>query len=160
MSSIIPDKVKGVSFTKRPGPVPYSYRIIYKVSQIALILFYCCGRKACSLQKVHIVATALSSKSEMDKLLLFLKGSEKSIILVRFDPAINRAIDFALAEGIILRQKNGLFKLTEKGKEYIVEVIKDKSLFIFEKNNLEQIGLKLTEDRINQLISTWSGSDV
>lgn len=155
MDQIIPEKVEGVRFTNRPIPVPYNYRIIYKVAQISLIIHYCSGRKACSLEKIHIIATALSSSIELEKLLDYIEDNRKSMILVRFDPAINRAIDFALAEEIIQRQKNGLFKLSQKGKIYTNEISNDCDLFILEKSNLKSIELKLTEEMVNNLLSIW-----
>ena len=157
MDQIIPEKVEGVRFTNRPIPVPYNYRIIYKLAQIALIIHYCSARKACSLEKIHIIATALSSSSELEKLLNYIEDNKKSMILVRFDPAINRAIDFALAEELILRQKNGLFKLSKKGKSYINEIVNDSDLFILEKSSLKRIELKLTEEKVNNLLSIWGG---
>lgn len=156
----IPDNVEGISFTNRPIAVPYNYRIIYRISQIILIIYYCCNRKACSLEKIHITSSALSTKDEMEKLLQFIDKEKESYILVRFNPAINRAIDFALAEDILIRQKNGLFKLSTKGKRYMDNIVKDRDLFIFEKLNLSNIGTKLTEDKISQLISLWRGSYV
>jgi hypothetical protein len=160
MGSILPKKAKVVIFTERPIPVPYNYRISYKITQIALIIKFCSGTKACSIEKIHIISNSLSTKKELGKLKNYLNEIKGEVILARFDPSINRAIDFALAENLILRQKNGLFKLTKKGSIYINEIINDKDIFLFEKVNLEDIGLKLTEEKVEQLISFWSDFNV
>lgn len=156
MENIIPKEVENITFINRPIPVPYNYRIVYKITQIALIIHICSGRKACSLTKIHMISTSLNSKEEFDNLLNYVIHNRHEINLVRFDPSINRAIDFALAEGILLRQKNGLFKLSPKGKEFVENIIKDKNLFIFEKSQLNQLGGNLTEDKIERLIAMWS----
>ncbi|MGX5623668.1 hypothetical protein [Bacillus cereus] len=160
MENIIPNEVESITFTNKPIPVPYNYRIVYKITQIALIVYICSGRKACSLIKIHMISTALNSKERFDNLLNYVIYNEQAIDLVRFDPSINRAVDFALAEGILLRQKNGLFKLPIKGKGYIEHIINDTSMFIFERNQLKQLGSNLTEDKIDRLISIWSDIDV
>ena len=58
---IIPDGIKDVEFTKRPDPVPYNYRISYKVAQICLILDLAVKKGGCSFQLIQIVATALTT---------------------------------------------------------------------------------------------------
>lgn len=160
MENLIPNEVESIIFTNKPIPVPYNYRIVYKITQIALIIHICSGRKACSLIKIHMISTALKSKEGFNNLMNYVVYNKQAIDLVRFDPSINRAVDFALAEGILLRQKNGLFKLTIKGKLYIQHIIKDASMFIIEKNQLKQLGSNLTEDKIDRLISMWSDIDV
>lgn len=53
--------------------------------------------------------------------------------LVRFDPAISRAINFALADELIYRQGNGLFRLTTTGKKLLTSIYTDNKLMTVEK---------------------------
>lgn len=79
---------------------------------------------------------------------------------MRFDPVINRAIGYALSENLIIRQANGLFKLSPKGKNCVNEINKDTTLFIREKKIMESISFKLTEEKIKSLILDWRINNV
>lgn len=149
------DSVKKIHFTKRPIPVPYNYRIMYKIAQIVLIMGTCCGKKGCSLEKLHMISMGLSSKEQMDKLINFVNGKAENYTLIRFEPALNRAVSFAIAEKIIFRQKNGLLKLTTNGKMFINELKQDNELLILEKEYLKCIGNNLTEEKIMGIMTDW-----
>lgn len=155
MGEIILEGVKKVSVVNRPIPVPYNYRIIYKIAQLVLIMGKCCGRCGCSLEKLHMISVALTSNNEVKKLLSFIDGTSKEYTLVRFDPAVNRALNFALAERILYKQSNGLLRLGDNGKKFFKEIMNDKELLWLEKNNLDKIGVALSEDMIKALKMDW-----
>lgn len=52
-----------IIFDEKPEAVPYNYRASYKVAQLCLIIDLCCVREGCSLLKLHMISTALSTKS-------------------------------------------------------------------------------------------------
>lgn len=144
-----------IVFNSKPDAVPYNYRISYKLSQICLMITLCCsGRSGCSLIKLHILSSALNTQDNMDMLEKYV-NDKISYILVRFDPAINRAVKYALAEELIFQLKNGTLKLTEKGKNLVKEIRKDDNLMVREKEYLARIGNKLTTEKIENLMSTW-----
>jgi hypothetical protein len=156
---LLPDNIEKIRMVQRPIAVPYNYRIMYKLAQIALIMSFCCGNKGCSMQKMQMISFGLSSKIELDKLLAFINGKLQYPI-IRYDPSINRAILYALAEKLIFKQTNGLFRLTTKGKQFTQEVNQDNQIFIIEKISLREIGTKLTEDKIKGVIADWRTFDV
>ena len=144
-----------IIFDSKPDAVPYNYRISYKMSQIALIIGMCCnGRSGCTLVKLHIIANALNTKKYMDDLESYV-NDRMPYILVRFDPAINRAVKYALADEVICQLKNGSFKLTEKGKQLVRLIKKDDELMEQEKEYLTRIGYKLNPEKLERLTSTW-----
>lgn len=158
MSTLLPDDIEKVRLIDRPIAVPYNYRVMYKLAQIALIMSLCCGKKGCSMQKLQMISMGLSSKQEMDQLVSFINGG-LHYPLIRFDPSVNRAILFALSEKIILRQANGLFRLTPKGKTFCDEINVDNQLLIIEKGYIKQISTKLTEDIIQSIMADWRTYD-
>lgn len=160
VESIIPENVVGFRVTKRAISVPYKYRILYMISQICLILNICSGKKACSLLKIQIISTAISSKNEFKKLIMFLDDSKYPLEIIRFDPSVNRGIDFAIAEKLLHRQKNGLVKLSDKGRKFINEILMYEEIFKLEKKQLNIIGDRVNEEKIGQLITLWSDFDV
>lgn len=145
---------ENIVFDAKPEAVPYNYRISYKVSQVCLIISITCQREGCSLIKLHIISNALNTNEEMKTLLKYLDGSSLDMI-VRFDPAVNRAIKYAIADKLIYQLKNGTFKLTNKGRELVKFINKDSNLMIHEKKQLKSLGNQLTPDRIKELMSLW-----
>lgn len=144
-----------IVFDSKPDAVPYNYRISYKVAQICLILLKTCnGRGGCSLVKLHIFSSALNTKESMKVLQEYLQD-KLPYMIVRFDPAVNRAIKFASADGLICQLQNGKFRLSEKGKAFVLEIEKDKELMVSEKQYLNEYGKKLTDDKVETIMSTW-----
>ncbi|MHB9924600.1 hypothetical protein [Clostridium botulinum] len=160
MDDILFDSVDKVRFVKRPIPVPYNYRIMYKIAQIVLVIGTCCGKRGCSLEKLHMICMGLVSKDEMCNLIQFTKGKLTNYNLIRFNPAINRAVSFAIGDKIIFRQKNGLFRLTQEGKIFLNEIKHDKDLLLLEKAYLKDISNNLTEERINEVMAEWRVQNV
>lgn len=143
-----------IIFDLKPEAVPYNYRISYKLAQLCLIVDKSCsGRSGCSLIKLHIISNALKTRDYMIELDDYIKGNI-SFMLVRFDPAVNRAIKYALADKLIYVLQNGSFKVTDKGKELIKQIERE-NLMISERLYLSQIGNKLGKEKIDELLSSW-----
>lgn len=94
-----------IVFDAKPDAVPYNYRISYKVAQLCLIMRICGWGDVCSLVKLHMISFALISHDNMKKLIDYTDESD-SVPVVRFDPAVNRALTFAIGYGLIKRQQN------------------------------------------------------
>lgn len=149
-----------IIFENKAIAVPYNYRISYKVSQLCLILHLCSHRSGCSLIKLHMISIALTTEEDGKLLMDFIQEKLANYTLVRFDPAVNRALMYALAEGIVFQQQNGLFRLTSKGKSFVESIIKDNTLMAKEKNYLTSISSKLSEQKIKWLMTSWRYSNV
>ena len=144
-----------IEFDAKPDAVPYNYRISYKLSQICLIIARCCsGRSGCSLVKLHILSSALNTRDNMDRLEKYI-NEQTAYLIVRFDPAVNRAVNYALVDELILHLKNGTLRLTDKGKALVKEIREDNELMVIEKEFLSKVGKKLTAEKIDSLMSTW-----
>ncbi len=145
----------GIIFEEKPDAIPYNYRISYKISIICLLIYECCGRKGCSLIKMHIIASALADSRFRRKLIKFINSHLQYEFVVRFDPALNRALEYALADELIVQQGNGTYKLTVKGKQLAKEIAEDKEILCDEKDILSEISLNLTEERIKDILERW-----
>ena len=146
---------EGVIFEAKPDAIPYNYRNSYKISTICLLIHSCCGRRGCSLIKMHIIGSALSDNRFKQELIKFLNSRVQHNLIVRFDPALNRALEYAVADAMIVQQGNGTYKLTEKGKKLVKAIIEDKEIFRSEKETLNEISLSLTEERIKEISERW-----
>lgn len=146
----------GIIFDAKPNAVPYNYRISYKVSQICFILSKTCwGKSGCSPIKLHIISFALCSKSAMKKLLDFVQNEFTTPPVVRFDPAVNRAVTFAIADDLIFQGQNGKYVLTDKGKKLASEIDKNVAVLVGEKLDITALSKKLTDEKIKQLSDVW-----
>ncbi len=144
-----------IVFDAKPDAVPYNYRISYKVSQICLIIDMTgWGNNGCSPIKLHMISFALSSKEIMDKLIAFTQGDSEAP-MIRFDPAVNKAVSFAIADGLIVQTNKGRYALSEKGKMFVTTIKKDKGVLVAEKIELQGLSKKLSEERINRLAEIW-----
>ena len=77
---------EGIVFDAKPDAIPFNYRISYKVSLICMIIKVCCGRRGCSLVKMHMIATAVSDREFEEKLKKYLQTQIPSTFVIRFEP--------------------------------------------------------------------------
>ena len=148
-----------VIFDAKPDAVPYKYRISYKMGQLCMILSIC-GSPSCSFLKIQMIANALNDRTNEKDLLDFCQQKNLLFIsAIRFDPAVNRVLGYALADGLIKQLVKGTYKLTDKGKEFVKKIKADKELMQNEKSFLEKIGNRLSEEKISELTDIWRYAD-
>lgn len=149
-----------VVFDVKPDAVPYRYRISYKIGQICLIINIC-GGSSCSFLKIQMISNALNDKKSERELLEFCDNNNLLFTsVIRFDPAVNRVLGYALADGLIKQLVKGTYKLTEKGKKFVKKIKSDKELMANEIVFLERIGNRLSEEKISELMDRWRYMDV
>ena len=143
-----------IVFDAKPDAVPYNYRISYKVAQLCLIMRICGWGDVCSLVKLHMISFALISHDNMKKLIDYTDESD-SVPVVRFDPAVNRALPCAIGYGLIKRQQNSKFKLTDRGRLLAEQIKADENLMVVEINDLCLLSKRLTENKVDEMIGKW-----
>lgn len=150
--------IKKLSFTQRPIPIPADYRPMYKIALIVMILRLCCRAETSNLLKLHLFSWALSSDKNLLKLREYVTSNFQSDFSVwGIEPALNRALQLAIAENIceVVGGKN--YKLTEKGFRFYEMINGDRELFEKEKVFLNFIGKsKITDNRINAMSKQWT----
>ena len=145
-----------IIFDAKAVAVPYNYRITYKVSLICLIIDLACVRGGASSTKIHMITVALNDPSVREDIEHLIQGNYLAeSIPLRFDPSVNRAINYALADNLITRQVNGNFKLTTQGKLLVEQINSDESVMSAEKLYLRSIGGKLSERIISSVSKDW-----
>lgn len=150
-----------IVFDPKAEAVPFNYRISYKVSLICLIIGKCCGKRGCSAIKLQMINAAVNTEFARKELLsLTNQVSLSEATLVRFDPAISRAINYAMADELIFRQGNGLLRLSGKGKLLLQEIYNNNDLMIIEKEFFSELSDKLTEEIIETISLNWRQHDV
>ncbi|WMJ22676.1 hypothetical protein RBG61_11850 [Paludicola sp. MB14-C6] len=147
-----------IVFDAKPDAVPFNYRISYKVTQLCLIMRICGRGDVCSLIKLHMISFALISQINMVRLIEFTEGTG-SVPIVRFDPSVNRALTYAIAYGLIERQQNAKYKLTDHGQRLADQIMVVGDLMVVEIRNLNLLAKKLTETKVNEIVDKWRVKD-
>jgi len=154
----VPIEYTDIVFDAKPDAVPYNCRISYKVTQICLIMRICGYGNVCSLIKLHMISFALISRENMRSLIEFADGIGSAPI-VRFDPSVNRALTYEIGYGLIRRQQNAKYKLTDRGKQLAEQIKAVGDLMTVEIYDLNLLSKKLTESKIEEIVDRWRIKD-
>lgn len=148
--------IKGLSFTKRDIPVPPDYRPMYKIAHILLILHMCCRGGKASMMKLHFLCWSIKTRKNIAIVNSWIKNNFSNHLHVwGIEPTVNRALTFAVAERLILNV-GGDFILSESGTALVKSIVKDKQLFIKEKDFLTTIGKGIiTEQKVRELAAKF-----
>jgi len=93
----------------------------------------------------------------IQKLVDAAKAKVLQITAWGFDPALAIAIRFAVAEDLVQSTSTG-YQLSEKGRNFIVEVLKDPDVFASERILLTEIGKDITEAMVDKVAKGWESA--
>lgn len=142
-----------LTFHRKPMPIMAEHRPLYKVTQILLVLYLASRGKKSSLIRLHLFSWALKEESRKNSL---QKSANKEKILFDVwgvDPAVNIAIQFAVAQELIDRA-GATYKLSNRGRKYIRDINK-KDLFYDDYKFLHSIGARITEQMVKEIVREW-----
>lgn len=153
--------IRKISFKERPITLPADYRPLYKIAVIAMVLKLCCRSERASLLKLHLFSWCLSSEKRMNQLTAYVERDfTGDSIMWGIEPALNRALLIATAEGICLHETRGTYVLAERGKTFYDLIAGEKELFQLEKSFLQSLGKnKITDTRIGAMSQQWTIDD-
>lgn len=144
------------SFRKRPVPLNSQSRIIWGVSTLVLILFTCSRGKKSSVTRLHTLNWAIRSSENQSKMTELLENRvPPSTLFIKYDPGFNRAIEYAVAEGLVEMQGKARVRLLNKGMHLAREIIEDEECLIEAKDFLHNKGALLTEGLSKQLLKSF-----
>ncbi len=140
------------TFHRRPSPLPADLRPDWRVSLLTLILNKCWGNRA-SLKQLHVLSWAMRSPVTRNTFLEFLTGSkEPDLPVVRFEPSLDRALNFAVGEKLMDTADGITFTLTAKGQSLANRILKGEDWFHPEKQFLAQVPGKFTQRQIENIL--------
>ena len=143
------------SFKKRPTPLPGELRATWGIAILLTIVFHSRGKKT-SLQRLHVVNWAVRSDTNRGQFLAALKGTSRNFNFVpRVEPSLNRAIELAAAENLVVIDHGRNLLLTKKGLAAAEELDSGNDAFVAEKAFLRAIKSAATEKKIEELLN-WS----
>lgn len=157
MTEAAADAPRRLRFVRRPSPVLVEHRPLYKISQLLLVLQMSSRGGKSTLPRLHLFNWALKSTDRIQKLVDAAKAKKLNMTAWGFDPALAIAIRFAVAESLIAVTSTG-YQLTQKGRDFITEVLKDASVFAPERKLLIQIGKDITEGMVEKVAKGWESA--
>ncbi len=139
-------------FSERPSPVLPRHRMAWGMALVALMLSLCSRGQKASLQKLHVLNWAVRNEQNRSSFLAFLAASASpGAVLVRYEPSLNRAIDFAAGEGLVEILENAMIRLTSQGQTFATELMNQKELLSDEIAFFRLLRLQVTEKLVTSL---------
>lgn len=111
-----------INFTLRPDPVSPDFRPERRIAVCLLIVEKSRAGKA-TWKAMHVLSWALQSPKRVEMLANLKMGNGLlDMPIVRFEPALDRALDLAVGLGFLSRKDLGPFELTDSGRRALAEV--------------------------------------
>lgn len=151
----IPELDAEFIFGRRPVALPGDLRPTWRIGLLVLLLNQCCRQQRSSLTRLHVLNWAVRSEANYEDLIALINGELlPDALIVRFDPAFNRAIDFAIGEGLVKRVDGARIELTNSGKDFAEDISKNSTIYIAEKKLLGTIRQKVSESLVDNMFGT------
>jgi hypothetical protein len=139
------------TFERRPAPVPAALRPEWRVASLLLTLRQCWGNRATQRQ-LQVLNWAIRTPESRDAFFHVISGSLRpDEPIVRFDPVVDRALQFAAGESLVTVSGDTVF-MTNKGERFVKRLMKEKDCMAEEKLFLSTIGRKLTQIKIDAFL--------
>jgi hypothetical protein len=148
----IPELDTPILFKRRPLSLPEDLRPSWRIGLLVLLLSSCCRGARSSRARLHVLSWGIRTDQTQAEVKAAIKGNlNPRALIVRFDPFLDRALDFAIGEGLIKPDGGKTVVLTASGKELAEEISKSDDLFVPEKAFVKAIGLHVTEKLVNEM---------
>lgn len=150
----IPELETNFIFTKRPISISADLRPGWRIGVIVLLLKKCCRQQRSSFGKLHVLNWAIRTTESRKMLLNVVSGNiVPGVPLVRIEPSLNRAVDFALGERLVRRLSGDKIELTPSGLILANEIDSTIGIFHIEKIFMDEIAQRLTEAIVSRMFS-------
>ena len=110
----------------------------------------CCRSGRTSLTRLHVLSWGIRTKESRDAILSLIDGTlSPDSLVVRFEPSLNRAVDFAIGEELIRRSGGTKIELTPKGRALAEDLASADAAYMIEKGFMDTIRQGVTETLVN-----------
>ena len=152
---VIPELDTEFLFRIRPVAVPGDLRPTWRVGLLVLLLKRCCRQGRSSLTRLHVLNWAIRTDGNQQALLALLGNAmSPDSLVVRFDPAFNRAVDFAIGERLVRRVDGSRIETTAVGSALAEDIGRDETLYPSEKLFMDDIRQRVTEALVESVFGT------
>lgn len=148
----IPELKTDFVFRRRPFAIPGDLRPAWRIGLIVLLLKNCCRGGRSSLSRLHVLSWGFRTRQSQRDLKAAAEGDlPLASLIVRFDPFLDRAVDFAIGENILTHRGGKAVELTAIGRQLATDVEANDSLFEAEKLFMASIRRDVTEQLVDQM---------
>jgi len=148
----IPELKTEFVFRRRPFAIPGDLRPAWRIGLIVLLLKNCCRAGKSSLARLHVLSWGIRTRQSQRDLLAAAEGGlPLSGVIVRFDPFLDRAVDFAIGENLLAHRGGKAVELTPSGRQLAAELENATSLFEAEKQFILSVRRNVTENLVDQM---------
>lgn len=138
-------------FHEQPDPMPAALRPERRIPLLLVLIAKCHGSGA-SWKVLQLLNWAARDHRNMDLLLSLQEHSDiPDRPVVRFEPALDRAIDLAVGLGLVEQKTSRAFRLTDSGKA-LVGVVETAGTFEPEREILSRYPGKMTAAEADRLL--------
>lgn len=129
-----------IIFRTRPEAIPGDLRPLWRISVILLVLRLSSIGNKSTMRRLYIFNWAILSEENRNKLRELIRGSiSPDEIIIRFEPSLSRALDFARGEGLLEFIAGKRVQLTLQGLNAAEELLRNQNILVEEKNFLREI---------------------
>jgi len=155
MTSItIPELDTPFVFREQPEAIPGDLRPLWRIGLLLLILHLSSRGGKSSFGRLHVLNWALRSEDGQEALLGILgRKLFPGTVVVRIEPSLNRAVDFAHGERLVERVPGDRIQLTTRGEKEAKRMLARKGLYERERHFLNTVGKKVTEILVKELFA-------
>lgn len=140
-----------VDFQEQPDPVPAALRPGRRVPLLLLLVAKSHGAGV-DWKTLQLLNWTVRSADHMELLVALQQRSDiPDRPVVRFEPALDRALDLALGLELLEQKTSRSFRLTEAGKS-VVKEIENTEAFSLERQLLDQLKRKVTQAEVGRLL--------
>jgi hypothetical protein len=148
----IPELRTPFVFRKRPIAIPADLRPGWRIGLLVLLLKNCCRNRRTSFARLHVLSWGLRTAQSRRQLQAAVEGRlSPDSLIVRFEPFLVQAVDFAIGEGLVRREGGAKIELTALGLKLAEELEGAESTFDVEKRFMAVIRTKVSEDLVNKM---------
>ncbi len=155
---LIPELNVPFMFRSRAIAIPPDLRPSWRAGLVLLILRNCCRDGRSSFARLHVLNWASRTRENQVALLGLLNHESKpENVVVRIEPALNRAVDLASGARLVDIVGGDRVELTDKGTIAATRIEASQNIFEIERKYLTQLGRSVTESVVDRLFSSYKG---
>ena len=150
----IPELNTQFLFRKRPLSLPADLRPTWRMAIVVLLLKNCCQDATSSLARLHVLSWATRTPEGRESLLAAIdRRLTPDALVVRFEPFLNLAIDYAIGEKLVSRGRGDRLTLTDRGRDFAEEIEANESLLMTEREFMSRIKKRVSQALVNRMFN-------
>lgn len=151
-STTIPELDTPFVFRERPEAIPGDLRPLWRIGLVLLMLHLSSRGGKSSFGRLHVLNWAIRSEDGRRALLGILNGNLfPGTVVVRIEPSLNRAVDYAHGERLVERVQGNRIQLTNHGNAEAKGILEHEELYRNERSFLYDVSKRVTESLVKEL---------